>query len=90
MTLMALKNIARRALTRWITGACRPIRQRKVTPYEYDRLYLYPTSGCIYIEGQKTAQHSTDQLADLRAGKIGFIFPTFNLLPMLLAFQNME
>ena len=49
-----------------------------------------PTDGEIYIEGQKTSDRSPDQLADLRASKIGFIFQTFNLLPVLSAFENVE
>ena len=49
-----------------------------------------PTSGEIYIEGQRTSDRTPDQLADIRARKIGFIFQTFNLLPVLSAFENVE
>lgn len=49
-----------------------------------------PTSGDIYIGEQKTSDRSSDELADLRSRKIGFIFQTFNLLPVLSAFENVE
>ena len=49
-----------------------------------------PSSGSVYIDGQTTANQTPDQLADLRARKIGFIFQTFNLLPVLSAFENVE
>ncbi len=49
-----------------------------------------PTSGTIRIDGRDVSGQSPDQLADLRARTIGFIFQTFNLLPVLSAEENVE
>jgi len=49
-----------------------------------------PTDGEIYIGDEKTSDKSPDELADIRSRKIGFIFQTFNLLPVLSAFENVE
>jgi len=49
-----------------------------------------PTSGRILIDGQNVSDRTPDQLADLRARTIGFIFQTFNLLPVLSAAENVE
>lgn len=49
-----------------------------------------PTSGSIVIDGHDTAGRSADQLAGLRARSIGFVFQTFNLLPVLSARENVE
>jgi putative ABC transport system ATP-binding protein len=49
-----------------------------------------PSSGNVYINGQRVSDQTPDQLADLRARTIGFIFQTFNLLPVLSAEENVE
>src|SRR5215813_13299273 len=49
-----------------------------------------PTRGRILIDGQDVSGQTPDQLADLRARNIGFIFQTFNLLPVLSAEENVE
>lgn len=49
-----------------------------------------PTSGKIYINEEDVTQKTPDQLAELRARSIGFIFQTFNLLPVLSAAENVE
>lgn len=49
-----------------------------------------PTSGRIVINGQDVSGQTPDQLADLRARTIGFVFQTFNLLPVLSAEENVE
>jgi len=49
-----------------------------------------PTSGKIYINDQDVSGRTADQLADLRSRTIGFIFQTFNLLPVLSAAENVE
>ena len=49
-----------------------------------------PSSGKILINGQDVSGKTPDQLADLRARTIGFIFQTFNLFPVLSAEENVE
>jgi putative ABC transport system ATP-binding protein len=49
-----------------------------------------PTSGRVLINGQDVSGQTPDALADLRARTIGFIFQTFNLLPVLSAEENVE
>lgn len=49
-----------------------------------------PSSGRIFINGQDVSGKTPDDLADLRARTIGFIFQTFNLLPVLSAEENVE
>jgi putative ABC transport system ATP-binding protein len=49
-----------------------------------------PTSGRIVIGDQEISDSSADRLAGLRARTIGFIFQTFNLLPVLSAEENVE
>jgi putative ABC transport system ATP-binding protein len=49
-----------------------------------------PTSGRILIDGLDTSGRTPDELSDLRARTIGFIFQTFNLLPVLSAEENVE
>jgi putative ABC transport system ATP-binding protein len=48
------------------------------------------TTGTIAIDGNDVTLKTSDQLADLRARSIGFIFQTFNLLPVLSAAENVE
>ncbi|MGQ9687076.1 MAG: ABC transporter ATP-binding protein, partial [Thiobacillaceae bacterium] len=49
-----------------------------------------PTRGKVFIDGREVTGRSADDLADLRARTIGFIFQTFNLFPVLTAAENVE
>lgn len=49
-----------------------------------------PTRGTIYINDNDVSGKTPDELADLRACTIGFIFQNFNLLPVLSAAENVE
>ena len=49
-----------------------------------------PTTGRILIGGKDISGRSPNDLAGLRARTIGFIFQTFNLLPVLSAEENVE
>jgi putative ABC transport system ATP-binding protein len=49
-----------------------------------------PSSGRVTIAGHDISGQTPDQLASLRARTIGFVFQTFNLLPVLTAEENVE
>jgi putative ABC transport system ATP-binding protein len=49
-----------------------------------------PSSGQIIVGGLDIAQLTESQLAVWRNQAIGFIFQTFNLIPVLTAFENVE
>jgi putative ABC transport system ATP-binding protein len=49
-----------------------------------------PTSGRILIDGVDTSQLSPSQTSVLRREKIGFVFQTFNLIPVFTAAENVE
>ena len=49
-----------------------------------------PTSGTVLIEEHDIIKLKPDQLADVRNEHIGFIFQSFNLIPVLTAFENVE
>lgn len=49
-----------------------------------------PSQGKISVNGQDVSGQTPDQLADMRARTIGFIFQTFNLFPVLSAKENVE
>jgi putative ABC transport system ATP-binding protein len=49
-----------------------------------------PSSGELVIGEESVAGRTPDQLADLRLRTMGFIFQTFNLLPVLSAAENVE
>lgn len=49
-----------------------------------------PDSGEIDIDGKRTGDLSAGKLAEMRNDKIGFIFQSFNLIPVLTAFENVE
>jgi putative ABC transport system ATP-binding protein len=49
-----------------------------------------PDEGEIVVAGQSVARMSDDALADFRLRHIGFIFQSFNLLPVLTAYENVE
>lgn len=49
-----------------------------------------PTGGRYLLDGIDVSGLSRDQLADIRNGKLGFVFQSFNLLPRTSARENVE
>ena len=49
-----------------------------------------PTSGVVLFEEQDLAQMTERELTEIRRHKIGFVFQSFGLLPLLSAFENIE
>ncbi len=49
-----------------------------------------PSRGEVFFEGQEISHLSGTQLSQLRRDRIGFIFQSFNLIPVLTALENAE
>lgn len=49
-----------------------------------------PTSGTCRVQGIDLTQLNESELADWRNQNVGFVFQTFNLIPVLTAFENVE
>jgi putative ABC transport system ATP-binding protein len=49
-----------------------------------------PTSGSVKVAGAELSKMSDGELAKWRAQTIGFVFQSFNLIPVLTAAQNVE
>ncbi len=47
-----------------------------------------PTSGVIYVDGDLTTGYTSHQQSALRRHKMGFIFQSYHLIPVLTAVEN--
>ena len=49
-----------------------------------------PTNGECHVQGIDVARLNESELADWRNQNVGFVFQTFNLIPVLTAYENVE
>lgn len=49
-----------------------------------------PTAGTVEVCGERVDRLSEGQLSKWRSSKVGFVFQTYNLLPVLRAVENVE
>jgi putative ABC transport system ATP-binding protein len=49
-----------------------------------------PTSGKVIVEGVDLTELSSNELAEYRLRKVGFIFQQYNLIPTFTALENVE
>ena len=49
-----------------------------------------PSSGEVYIDGENITGYNESQLTQLRRHRVGFVFQSFGLLPLLSAYENVE
>jgi len=50
----------------------------------------HATEGSVRVGGTEVTSLSDKQITDLRLHRLGFIFQTFNLIPVLTALENVE
>src|SRR6266481_9405925 len=49
-----------------------------------------PTGGECHVQGVDVTRLNESELADWRNQNVGFVFQTFNLIPVLTAYENVE
>ena len=49
-----------------------------------------PTNGTVLIDGEDITRYGDSEMTGLRRHKIGFVFQSFGLLPLLSASENIE
>lgn len=49
-----------------------------------------PSEGSIFVNGKDISSMSDNQLIDFRKNNIGFVFQSYNLIPVLTAKENVE
>jgi putative ABC transport system ATP-binding protein len=90
VTVTALANVSVTAAAGEFVAVAGPSGSGKTTLLNLIGCLDTPTSGTIEIDGRLVTALSPGQRADLRAEKLGFVFQTFNLIPVLTAYENVE
>jgi putative ABC transport system ATP-binding protein len=88
--VQALKDVTLAIETGFFLAIAGPSGSGKTTLLNLIGCIDTPTQGRIFINDQDVSDKTPDELAHLRSRSIGFIFQTFNLLPVLSAAENVE
>ncbi|HEX8403047.1 MAG TPA: ABC transporter ATP-binding protein [Duganella sp.] len=88
LTVEALRGVDLVIAEREMLAICGPSGSGKSTLLNMVGMLDEPTSGSVVIAGQDVLALGRDAKADLRSASIGFIFQSFNLIPVLSALEN--
>jgi putative ABC transport system ATP-binding protein len=88
--LVALKEVTLEFRRGEFAGLVGPSGSGKTTLLNIIGTLDTPTSGTATVLGERVEKLSPVQAAALRSRQIGFIFQTFNLLPVYSAYENVE
>jgi putative ABC transport system ATP-binding protein len=69
---------------------CGPSGSGKTTTLNIVGALDVATSGKTFLEGRELSELSRSELSLLRRDRIGFVFQSYNLIPVLSAFENAE
>ena len=86
----ALKGVSMELMEGDFISVAGPSGSGKTTMMNIIGLIDRPSSGSLYIGGEKTDNAGRRGLTRLRREYIGFVFQSFNLLPVLTVFENVE
>jgi putative ABC transport system ATP-binding protein len=89
-TIRALNNVSLQFTKAEFTGLVGPSGSGKTTLLNIIGSLDSPTSGSAVVMGRNVESLSHKEAAALRNCHIGFIFQTFNLLPVYSVFENVE
>ena len=90
VTVQALRGVSLSIERGEFTAIAGPSGSGKTTMLNLIGCIDVPTRGQVLIDGQLTSSMNDKALTNLRLHKLGFIFQSFNLVPVLTMFQNIE
>jgi len=90
LVVQALKGVSVEVAAGEFTAFAGPSGSGKSTVLNLIGCLDRPSEGQVFLEGRDVATLSDSALGDVRARRIGFIFQSFNLIPVLTAFENVE
>ncbi|MDR1251127.1 MAG: ABC transporter ATP-binding protein [Treponema sp.] len=90
LELHALKGISLRISEGEFVSVAGPSGSGKTTLMNIIGLIDSPSRGSLIIDGRKIKAQSRRELTRMRREFIGFVFQSFNLLPVLNVFENVE
>jgi putative ABC transport system ATP-binding protein len=90
ITVEALKGIDLDISAGDFVSVAGPSGSGKTTMMNIIGLIDRPTAGTMLINGRESASLGRRELARMRREYIGFVFQSFNLLPVLTVFENVE
>jgi putative ABC transport system ATP-binding protein len=85
-----LRNVSLTIDAGEFTTICGPSGSGKTTLLNLLGLIDKPTTGKLFFEGSEIVFNGLSRLHKLRLERLGFIFQTFNLIPVLTAYENIE
>jgi putative ABC transport system ATP-binding protein len=86
----ALRNLNIEIAQGEFTAISGPSGSGKTTLLNLIGLLDSPTGGRVFLEGTEVRYNGLSNLHRVRLEKLGFIFQSFNLIPVLTAYENVE
>jgi putative ABC transport system ATP-binding protein len=86
----ALRGVDLEIRSRCLTAIAGPSGSGKTTLLNIMGCIDRADRGELTVDGTAVGQLADDSLSDFRAARLGFIFQSFNLIPVLSAYENVE
>ncbi len=86
----ALKDVSLRIVRGEFSAIAGPSGSGKTTLLNVVSGLDKPTSGSVFLAGRRISELNGRELSDFRRDHIGFVFQSYNLIPVLTARENIE
>lgn len=90
ITVPAVRGVSLRVEAGGFIALCGPSGSGKTSLLNIIGCLDKPTTGDVHVLGNDVLSMGDTKLSELRSRSIGFIFQTFNLIPVLTAYENIE